>query len=146
MNRFWINRFVKRNNNVLTIRPLNLLEKERHNVSEEDLRNYVDTMSIRFEKIPSLFVWNADETRVGTSKKCASPQVIVAKQTQPRTVTVAKGCDDSQLTIRTAISAFADSPPSMFMSKNKTFISEAVAEQPFITIMATSLEILPKLL
>jgi hypothetical protein len=104
-NRFWTNRFVKRNNNVLLIQTANLLEKERHNVSEEDLRNYFATVSIQLEKVPSLFVWNADETRVGIPKKCASPQVIVAKQTWPRTVTVPKERDDSQLTMLTANSA-----------------------------------------
>jgi membrane carboxypeptidase/penicillin-binding protein len=54
INWFWINRFVKRNGNVFTIQTANLLEKERHNVSEEDLRNYFDTMSIQFKTVPSL--------------------------------------------------------------------------------------------
>jgi hypothetical protein len=99
INRFWINRFVKRNNNVLTIQTTNLLGKERHNVSEEDLRNHSDTVSIQLGKIPSLFAWNAHETRVGIPKKCTLPQVIVAKQTQPRTVIVSKERDESQLTI-----------------------------------------------
>jgi hypothetical protein len=68
INRFWINRFLKRNNNVLTIQTANLLEKERYNVSEEDLCNYFDTMSIQFEKFPSLFVSNAGETRVASPR------------------------------------------------------------------------------
>jgi hypothetical protein len=111
INRFWISRFVKRNNNVLTIQTANLLEKERHNISKKDLRNYFDTVSIQLEKFPSLFVWNADETRIGIPKKCTSPQVIVAKQTRPRTVTVPKERDDSQLTMLTAISALGHSTP-----------------------------------
>jgi hypothetical protein len=85
-------------------------------------------VSIQFKKIPSFFVWNAHETRVSIPKKCASPQVIVAKQTRPRTVTVPKERDDSQLTMLTAFSAFRDSTPPMPISKNKTFLSEALAE------------------
>jgi 4-hydroxybenzoate polyprenyltransferase len=129
INRFWINRLVKRNNNVIAIQTANLLRKERHNVSEEDLCNYFDTVSIQLEKVPSLFVWNADETRVGIPKKCASPQVIVAKQTRPRTVRVPKERDDNQLTTLTAISAFGDSNPPMFISKSKIFLSEVLIEQ-----------------
>jgi hypothetical protein len=129
INRFWINRFAKRSNNVLTIQMATRFEKERRNVSEQDLRNYFDTVSIQLKTIPALFVRNAGETRVGIPKKCTSPQVIVAKQTRPRTVTVAKERDDSQLTILTTISAFGDSTPPMFISKNKTFLIEALAEQ-----------------
>jgi hypothetical protein len=103
------------------------LEKERHNVSEEDLRNYFDTVSIQLERVPSFFVWDAHETRVGISKKFASPQVIVAQQTRARTVTVPKERYDSQLTMLTAISTFGDSTPPMFISKNKTFRSETLA-------------------
>jgi hypothetical protein len=47
INRFWINRFVKRNNNVLTTQTTNLLEQEGHNVSEEDLPNYFAIVSIQ---------------------------------------------------------------------------------------------------
>jgi hypothetical protein len=129
INRFEINRFVKRNNNVLTIQTANLLEKERHQVSEEDLRYYFDTVSIQSEKVPSLLLWNADETRVGIPKKCASSQVIVAQQTRPRIVTVPNERDDSELIMLTAITAFGDSTPPMFISKNKTFLSEALEEQ-----------------
>jgi hypothetical protein len=53
----------------------------------------------------------------------------VAKRTRPRSVTVPKEGDDSQLTMLTAISAFGDSTPLIFISKNKTFLSEALAEQ-----------------
>jgi hypothetical protein len=90
INRFWINGFVKRNNNVLTTQTANLLEKERHDISEEDPSNYFDIMSIQLEKVSSLFVRNADESRIGIPKMYASPQVIVAKHTRPRTVTVPK--------------------------------------------------------
>jgi hypothetical protein len=108
---------------------VNLLEKERRTASEEDLRNYLDTVSIQLETVPSLFIWNADETRVDIPKECASPQVIVAKQTRPRTITVPKKRDDSSLAMLTAISALGDSTPPTFISKNKTFISEALARQ-----------------
>jgi hypothetical protein len=67
INQFWINRLVKRNNNVITIQTANLLEK-RHNLSEGDLRDYFDTVSIQLKKVPPLFVWNADGTRVGIPK------------------------------------------------------------------------------
>jgi hypothetical protein len=121
INRFWINRSVKRKNNVFTIQTANLLEKERHNISEEDVRNYFDTVLVQLKKISSLFVCNADETRIGFAKKCLSPQVILVKQTRLRTVIVSKGRNDSQLTMLTAISAFGDSIPPTFISKNKTF-------------------------
>jgi hypothetical protein len=53
----------------------------------------------------------------------------VAKKARPRTVTVPKERDGSQLTMLVAISAFGDSTPPMFISKNKTFLNEAFAEQ-----------------
>jgi hypothetical protein len=55
----------------------------------------------------------------------------VAQQTRPKNVTVPKERDDSQLTMLTPISAFGDSTPLMLISKNKTFLSEALAGQQF---------------
>jgi hypothetical protein len=55
----------------------------------------------------------------------------MAKQTRPRTVTVPKERNDSQSIMLTAISAFGHSTRPMFISKNKTFPSEALAEQQF---------------
>jgi hypothetical protein len=50
------------------------------------------------------------------------------KQTRLRIVTIHKERDDSQLTMLTAISAFGDSTPPIFIFKNKTFLSEALTE------------------
>jgi hypothetical protein len=56
---------------------------------------------------------------VGISKRHVAPDVIVAKQTPPGTVTIAEEHDDSQMTLLTGISAFGDSNPPLFISKNK---------------------------
>jgi hypothetical protein len=106
-----------------------LLEKERHEVSEQDIKSYFDAIVLHLQTIPSLFIWNADETRVGTPKKGSPPEVIVAKDTEPRSVTVANERDDSQLTLSTAISAFGDSILPMFITNNKTFNKTALADQ-----------------
>jgi hypothetical protein len=44
-------------------------------------------------------------------------------------VTVADERDDTQLTLLTAISAFGDSIPPMFITNNKTFDETALADQ-----------------
>jgi membrane-anchored protein YejM (alkaline phosphatase superfamily) len=78
--------------------------------------------------VPSLFVWNADETRVRISKKHIVPDVIVAKQTPPGTVTIAEEHDDSQMTLLTGISAFGDSI-SRYSSAKQNFETKRRAEQ-----------------
>jgi hypothetical protein len=97
------------------------LEKERHEISDNDLNHYFDTITIQLQNVSSLFVWNKQKTRVGISKKHLAPDVIVTKQTQPRTVTIAEEHDDNQMTLLTGISVFGDSIPPSFTSESETF-------------------------
>jgi hypothetical protein len=59
-------------------------------VSVDDLRHDFEPLTIHLKTVPSTFVWNADETRLGAAKQQARPEVIVAAETPPGTVTVAK--------------------------------------------------------
>jgi hypothetical protein len=65
-----------------------IIRKERHEVSEQDIKNYFDAIVLHLQKVLSLFVWNADDTRFGSPKRRNPPEVIVAKDTQPGSVTV----------------------------------------------------------
>jgi hypothetical protein len=76
---------------------------------------------IHLQKVSSFFVWNADETRVGKPKKQEALDVVVSPTMKTGPVTIAEECDDSQLRVLTAISAFGDSVPLFFITKNKTF-------------------------
>jgi hypothetical protein len=58
-----------------------LLEKERREVSEQDIKNYFDAIVLHLQKVPSPFVWNADETPVGSPKRHSPSEVIMAKDT-----------------------------------------------------------------
>jgi hypothetical protein len=86
IDRFWVDHFVKRNSDVLTIQTTKLLEKEQQVISEEDFRHYFVTVPVHSKEVPSLLVWKADETRVGGPKKGARPNVIV---TVPKSATTA---------------------------------------------------------
>jgi hypothetical protein len=46
-----------------------LMEKVWHEVLADDLECYFETVGAHLKDIPSLFVWNADETRNGSPKK-----------------------------------------------------------------------------
>jgi hypothetical protein len=87
------------------------LEHERHKVSEEDVKRYFEALRNHFQKAPSFFVWNGDETPVGKPNKQEAPDVIVSATTKTGKVTIAEERDDSQLTVLTAISALGDSIP-----------------------------------
>jgi hypothetical protein len=97
------------------------LEKKRYEVSEEDIKRHFEALTIHFQKVPSLFVWNADEMRRGKPKKQEAPDVIVSAIMKTETVTIAEERDDSQLTVPTAISAFGDSIPPLVITRNKIF-------------------------
>jgi hypothetical protein len=75
------------------------------------LERYFETVGAQLKNIASLFVWNADEARIGSPKKQCPQQVIVAKDTPPGTTTVAAVRNDAQLTVLTVTSAFGDSIP-----------------------------------
>jgi hypothetical protein len=129
IDRFWVYRFIKRNGETFTKQTAILSEKERREVSEQNIKSYSDAIVLHLQKVPSVFVWDAAETRVGSAKRRSSPEVIAAKDIQPGSVIVADERDDGQLTLLTAISAFGDSIPPMFITKNKTFDETALADQ-----------------
>jgi hypothetical protein len=55
-------------------------------------------------------------------------KVIVSKSIQPGTATIAESRDDSHLTVLMAVSAFGDSTSPMFITQDKTFETETLAE------------------
>jgi hypothetical protein len=97
---------------------------------------YFETLSIQIRSIPSTFAWNADETRVGCSKKTSPSEVIVAINRKPGSATIPEVRDDPQLTLFTAISAFRDSTRRLFISKlkalKKTFLAPKSCTQVMI--------------
>jgi hypothetical protein len=133
VDRFGVRRFLEGNAATLTLHQSTFLEKERHAVRREALQSYFECAAEHLKTVPPLFVWNTDEIRVGAPKKQQAPLVIVAATTPAdATVTVPEIRDDSELTLLTAISAFGDSIPPLFISKNKTFEKTAlVARQLF---------------
>jgi hypothetical protein len=127
VDRFWVNRFVEQKAGTLTLGQATCLEEDRHTVVADDLKRYFDCAANHLQTIPSQFVWNPDETRVGAPKKQKAPRVIVSIQTGPEPITVPEIRDDSQLTLLTAISAFGDSIPPLFITKNKTFEKKSIS-------------------
>jgi hypothetical protein len=73
INRFWVYRFIKSNGETLAKQTARLLEKERHEISEQDMKSYFDAIVLDLQKVPSFFVWNAEETRVDSSKRRSPP-------------------------------------------------------------------------
>jgi hypothetical protein len=54
--RFWIKRFVERNQAVLGFQKARFVEKEADDVSKEEIQRYFEALTIHLQKIPSLFV------------------------------------------------------------------------------------------
>jgi hypothetical protein len=98
-----------------------VLEKDRHDVSPDEVRSYFETVAGQLKAIPSPFVWSVDETRVGCPKRIAQLEIIVATNTKPGFIMVREERGDAQLTLLTTISAFGDSTCPLFISKLKTF-------------------------
>jgi hypothetical protein len=121
VDRFWVRNFVMRCKEQLCFQKARVLEKDRHDASSDEVRSYFNTAAGQFKAIPSPFVWNVDEARVGCPKRIAQPEVIVATNTKPGSITVPEERDDAQLTLLTAISAFGVSTCPLFISKLKTF-------------------------
>jgi hypothetical protein len=129
VDRFWVRNFVMRHKEQLCFQKARVLEKDRHDVSPDEVRSYFDAVAGQLKAIPSPFVWNVDKTRVGCPKRVAQPEVIVATNTKPGSITVPEERDDAQLTPLTAISAFEDSTCPLFISKLKTFEKARLAGQ-----------------
>jgi hypothetical protein len=129
VDRFWVRNFVQREKQQLCHQTARVLEKDRGNVSPDDIKQYFETLSVHIRLITSAFVWSAGETRDGCPKKASPPEVIVAINTQARSVAIPEAPDDAQLTLLTAISAFGDSSSPLFISKRKTFEKTFLAAQ-----------------
>jgi hypothetical protein len=114
---------------MLAVQRAKYLEKDRHDVSADDIRVYFESISAQLTSISSVFFCNADETQVGSAKYMSPPDVIVASGTKLGSVTLPEIRDDTQLTLLSAISAFGDSTYPYFISKNKTFENTALAAQ-----------------
>jgi hypothetical protein len=106
---------------MLAVQRAKYVEKDRHDVSADDIRVHFESISAQLASIPLAFFWNPDETRVGSAKHMSPPYVIVASGTKPGSVTIPEIRDDAQLTFLTAFSAFGFSTYPYFISKNKTF-------------------------
>jgi hypothetical protein len=129
VDRFWVYRFVGQHGQMLSVQRAKYFEKDRHDVSADDIRVYFESISAQLTPIPSAFFWNADETRLGSAKHMSSRDVIVASWTKPGAVTIPKIQNDAQLTLLTAISALGNSRYPYFISKNKTFEKTALEAQ-----------------
>jgi hypothetical protein len=79
----------------LCFQKVRVLEKDRHDVSPDEVRSYFDTVAGQLKAIPSPFVWNVDATTVGCPKRVAQPEVIVVTNTKPGSVTVPEERDDA---------------------------------------------------
>jgi hypothetical protein len=116
VDRFWVRNFVMRHKEQLCFQKARILEKDRREVSPDEVRSYFDTVAGQLKAIPSPVVRNVDEARVGRPKRIAQPEVIVVTNTKPGSVTVPEERDDAQLDLLTAISAFGDSTCPFFIS------------------------------
>jgi hypothetical protein len=121
VNRFWVQRFVRRHSEKFAIERAKDLEKERHEVSAKDPKTYFVSITAHLTSVPSKWFWNADEICVDPAKHISPPDVIVASETKQGSVTVPEIRDDAQLTLITATSAFGHSTYPYLISKSKTF-------------------------
>jgi hypothetical protein len=80
---------------MLAVQRAKNLEKDRRDVWADDIRPYFESISAQLTSIPSAFFWNAYETRVGSAKQMSSPDVIVASETKPGSVTIPEIRDDA---------------------------------------------------
>jgi hypothetical protein len=71
--------------------------RQRDIVALDTVFERIMIISARAQKcaIPSPFVWNMDETRVACPKRIAQPEVIVAANTKPGSVTVPEEWGDA---------------------------------------------------
>jgi hypothetical protein len=109
---------VRRQCEELTVQRAKYVEKRP---DAEDVKAYCASITADYTSLPSEFFWNADETCVGSAKHMLPPDLILASGTKQGSVTVLENRDDSELTLRTAISAAGDSTDPYFISTNKIF-------------------------
>jgi hypothetical protein len=85
------------------------------------LKRYFNCVESQNPTSPSPFVPDADETKIGAPKKQQAPRIIISAGTGPEQIPVSEVRDGSQLTFWTAILAFGESIPPLFVSKSKPF-------------------------
>jgi hypothetical protein len=105
----------------LCLQTIKALEKDQHDVSPNDIKQYFEILSAQIKSILFAFVWNADETRVRCPKKTSSPEIIIAINTKPGSVIMFEVSDDMQFSLLTVISVFRTSTCPLFISKLKKF-------------------------
>jgi hypothetical protein len=146
IDRYWVYRFLERHKTELTQMKPMALEPERHFVDSGEVTEYFRVLKESIEGVPSLFIWNVDETRVAGPKKGTVPMVIVSAKTNRNLLTISQPKDNTQLTMVAAISAFGDSTPPLFISKNVSMRRKSWQTYSFSEVMTTQFGILTALL
>jgi hypothetical protein len=77
----------------------------------DNVKHYFDCVKDHLPTVLSMFVWNADEARVGASKTQQVPVVTVSASTSLGLITVPDSRDDCHLIHLTDISTFTHSIP-----------------------------------
>jgi hypothetical protein len=106
VSRYSVRSFVQRQKGRLRFEKATVLEKDRHAVSLDEIKRCFTIPSGQIKSIPSVFVWNAEEVRVGCPKKTSQPEAVVIINTNPGCVTIREVRNDMQLTLLTAIPVF----------------------------------------
>jgi hypothetical protein len=69
VDRWWVARFVECHAAKLTVQKALFLERLRHEIAPDDVKKYFNILREECRSIPSLFVWNLDETQIGSLKE-----------------------------------------------------------------------------
>jgi hypothetical protein len=88
---------------------------------------YCGSITTLFENMPSLFIWNVDEAKVGCPRKTHYPRVIVSIGAAHGAVSTAMPKLEAQMTMVAAISALGHATIPFSKSSNQTFQNDALA-------------------
>jgi hypothetical protein len=83
VDRFWVRNRVMRHKEQLYFQKARVLEKDRHDVSPDEVRRISRQWLVNSKRSHR----HLCETRVGCPKRIGQPEVIVATNTKPRSVT-----------------------------------------------------------
>jgi hypothetical protein len=128
VDRNWVQRFIARHDDKLKTVSAKVLPPERHFIERRDVELYFGTMATVSQNIPSHFIWNEDETRVGTTKQPNSQTVIVATTTTTDSITYPSMDDSAQMSLIQSISVYGEWTMPYFLSKNQTFEKSKISE------------------
>jgi hypothetical protein len=67
--RFSVRKNWQRQNGRLRLQTAKILEKDRRDVSRDDIKEYFETLSNQIRSIASAFIWNTDEASVSSRRK-----------------------------------------------------------------------------